>query len=79
MFNKPLCLGFQRALKATDLVVAKMSIDLLSDRFDMDTPIINASIQDQAAVGVGSALGVDGEICGMHSPNKLGESAIGLL
>lgn len=79
LFNKPLCLGFEHILKSTDSFVGKRFVDLLNDRYDMDIPIINNSIQDQAAVGVGSALGVDGEICGMHSSNKLAEAAVGLL
>ena len=54
-------------------------LGLLEFRYGIRVPVMNNSMQDQAAFGVGTQLGVDSEVCGMHSPNKLSESAIGLL
>ena len=76
--NHVICVGFERCSDGRDVVVADKFRDTLyknsGHRFDS---VVCSVIQDRAAKGVSSHLGLDEEVCGMHDGDKIGQSAVG--
>ena len=76
--NFVICLGLTPLKDGTAPAVADLLRRELKDTYKYDpAKIIAASMQDGAAVAVAKELGVETEICLMHSADKVGASAIG--
>ena len=76
--NFVICLGLTPLKDGTAPAVADLLRRELKDTYKYDpAKVIAASMQDAAAVAVAKELGMETEICLMHSADKVGASAIG--